>query len=225
MFYWILLALAIIAEITGTLSMKWASVSGGHTGFILMLAMIALSYIFLAFAVKKIALGVAYALWEGIGILLITLFSVLLFDESLSLLKIAGLTTLVIGIVLIKSGTQKKRLPSRRWPMQQFEWIHAAWLAIAIVLEIIANVFLKFSDGFRRKIYGILSLAAVSGAFSALSQAVKGIDLSVAYALWGGFGIAATIAAGWVLFGQRLNNKGWAGVILLVAGMVLIKLA
>ncbi|MDM7359452.1 multidrug/spermidine efflux SMR transporter subunit MdtJ, partial [Klebsiella pneumoniae] len=60
------------------------------------------------FAVKKIALGVAYALWEGIGILLITLFSVLLFDESLSLLKIAGLTTLVIGIVLIKSGTQKK---------------------------------------------------------------------------------------------------------------------
>ena len=93
MFYWILLALAIIAEITGTLSMKWASVSGGHTGFILMLAMIALSYIFLAFAVKKIALGVAYALWEGIGILLITLFSVLLFDESLSLLKMAGLTT------------------------------------------------------------------------------------------------------------------------------------
>lgn len=225
MFYWILLALAIIAEITGTLSMKWASISGGHTGFILMLAMIALSYIFLAFAVKKIVLGVAYALWEGIGILLITLFSVLLFDESLSLLKIAGLTTLVVGIVLIKSGTQKKRRRSRRWLMQQFEWIHAIWLAIAIVLEIIANVFLKFSDGFRRKVYGILSLAAVLGAFSALSQAVKGIDLSVAYALWGGFGIAATIAAGWVLFGQRLNNKGWAGVILLVAGMVLIKLA
>lgn len=52
MFYWILLALAIIAEITGTLSMKWASVSGGHTGFILMLAMIALSYIFLPLRLK-----------------------------------------------------------------------------------------------------------------------------------------------------------------------------
>ncbi len=109
--------------------------------------------------------------------------------------------------------------------MQQFEWIHGAWLALAIVLEITANVLLKFSDGFRRKIYGILSLAAVLGAFSALAQAVKGIDLSVAYALWGGFGIAATIAAGWILFGQRLNHKGWVGVVLLVAGMVLIKLA
>ncbi|TCW08668.1 spermidine export protein MdtJ [Raoultella sp. BIGb0138] len=113
MFYWVLLALAIVAEITGTLSMKWASVSGGHTGFILMLVMIALSYIFLAFAVKKIALGVAYALWEGIGILLITLFSVLLFDETLSLVKVAGLVTLVVGIVLIKSGTKKAEKSSR----------------------------------------------------------------------------------------------------------------
>lgn len=113
MFYWILLALAIVAEITGTLSMKWASVSGGHTGFILMLVMIALSYIFLAFAVKKIALGVAYALWEGIGILLITIFSVLLFDETLSTIKIAGLVTLVAGIVLIKSGTQKTVKPGK----------------------------------------------------------------------------------------------------------------
>ncbi|MEL2240629.1 multidrug/spermidine efflux SMR transporter subunit MdtI [Leclercia adecarboxylata] len=109
--------------------------------------------------------------------------------------------------------------------MQQFEWVHAAWLGLAIVLEIAANVLLKFSDGFRRKIYGLLSIAAVLGAFSALSQAVKGIDLSVAYALWGGFGIAATLAAGWILFGQRLNHKGWMGLLLLLAGMIMIKLA
>lgn len=109
MFYWILLGLAIAAEITGTLSMKWASSGNDNSGFILMLVMIALSYILLSFAVKKIALGVAYALWEGIGILFITLFSVLLFDEPLSLMKIAGLTTLVLGIVFIKSGTRKPR--------------------------------------------------------------------------------------------------------------------
>ncbi len=107
MIYWILLFLAIVAEITGTLSMKWAAINDNNNGFILMLAMISLSYIFLSFAVKKIALGVAYALWEGIGIVLITLFSVFLFDEPLSPLKAAGLATLVVGIVLIKSGTRK----------------------------------------------------------------------------------------------------------------------
>lgn len=109
--------------------------------------------------------------------------------------------------------------------MSPFEWIHAAWLCAATLLEIAANIFLKLSDGFKRKTWGVLSLLAVLAAFSALSQAVKGIDLSVAYALWGGFGLVATIAAGWILFGQRLNYKGWIGVVLLLIGMVLIKLA
>ncbi|WP_435948059.1 multidrug/spermidine efflux SMR transporter subunit MdtJ [Dryocola sp. BD586] len=109
MIYWILLALAIAAEIIGTLSMKWSSMSDNNLGYIFMLAMISLSYILLSFSIKRIALGVAYAMWEGIGILFITLFSVLLFDEPISTLKIIGLTTLVIGIALIKSGTGAKK--------------------------------------------------------------------------------------------------------------------
>lgn len=109
--------------------------------------------------------------------------------------------------------------------MATFDWVHIAWLALAIGLEIVANVFLKFSHGFRRPLYGVLSLIAVLTAFSALAQAVKGIDLSVAYALWGGFGLIATVAAGWILFGQRLSSRGWLGVGLLLVGMVLIKFA
>jgi len=105
MLYWFLLALAISCEIIGTLTMKWASLNGHAAGYIFMLVMIALSYIFLSFAVKKIALGVAYAIWEGIGILFITLFSVMLFDEFLTPMKVAGLAMLVAGIVLVKSGT------------------------------------------------------------------------------------------------------------------------
>lgn len=109
--------------------------------------------------------------------------------------------------------------------MEAFNWQHAGWLALAIVLEIVANIFLKYSNGFRRPFYGIVSLLGVLAAFSALAQSVKGIDLSVAYALWGGFGIVATVVAGWILFGQRLNRRGWLGIGLLVAGMVLIKFA
>ncbi|WP_215844932.1 multidrug/spermidine efflux SMR transporter subunit MdtJ [Candidatus Pantoea bituminis] len=109
MFYWVLLALAIASEIIGTVSMKWATVNGGSAGYIFMLVMIALSYIFLSFAIKRIALGVAYAMWEGVGILFITLFSIMLFEEALSAMKIAGLLTLVAGIVLIKSGTLARK--------------------------------------------------------------------------------------------------------------------
>ncbi len=109
MIYWIFLAMAIVAEITGTLSMKWSSISEDNIGYIFMLVMITISYILLSFSVKKIALGVAYAMWEGVGILIITVCSVLLFDESISLLKILGLTTLVAGIALLKSGTRSKK--------------------------------------------------------------------------------------------------------------------
>lgn len=107
MIYWIFLALAIVTEVIGTLSMKHASVSGDFTGMVVMYVMIASSYILLAIAVKKVALGVAYALWEGIGILFITTFSVMWFGESLSPMKIGGLVLLIAGIGLIKSGTKK----------------------------------------------------------------------------------------------------------------------
>lgn len=102
---------------------------------------------------------------------------------------------------------------------------HIAWLALAVVLEILANILLKYSNGFRRPLYGLSSIIAVLAAFSALAQAVKGSDLSVAYALWGGFGIVATAAAGWILFGQRLNRRGWLGIAVLLIGMVLMKFA
>ncbi len=82
----------------------------------------------------------AYALWEGIGILLITLFSVLLFDEALSLVKMAGLATLVAGIVLIKSGTQNAEAANGGGPCNSLSGFTAR-LALAIVLEIVANVF------------------------------------------------------------------------------------
>lgn len=107
MIYWVFLILAIVAEVIGTLSMKQASVSGDFTGMIVMYTMITTSYILLAIAVKKVALGVAYALWEGIGILFITTFSVLWFNESLSLMKIGGLVLLMAGIALIKMGSKK----------------------------------------------------------------------------------------------------------------------
>ncbi|UBX48503.1 multidrug/spermidine efflux SMR transporter subunit MdtJ [Providencia alcalifaciens] len=107
MIYWIFLAFAIVTEVIGTLSMKHASVSGDFTGMAVMYVMIATSYILLAVAVKKVALGVAYAMWEGVGVLLITTFSVLWFGESLSPMKVGGLVFLITGIALIKSGTKK----------------------------------------------------------------------------------------------------------------------
>lgn len=109
--------------------------------------------------------------------------------------------------------------------MQDATFIHFVWMAIAIALEIAANIFIKFSEGFRRRGVGAVGIACILLSFTALAQAVKGIDLSVAYALWGGTGIALTALAGTLLFKQRLSLPGWMGIALIVGGMSMLRLA
>lgn len=109
--------------------------------------------------------------------------------------------------------------------MQDAHLAHFAWMAIAIVLEVAANVFIKYSDGFRYRLVGSSGIACILLSFTALSQAVKGIDLSIAYALWGGTGIALTAVAGLLLFRQRLDTTAWMGIALIVGGMSLLRLA
>lgn len=109
--------------------------------------------------------------------------------------------------------------------MQNAQLIHFAYMAAAILLEVAANVFIKSSQGWRRKHWGMLGIACVLASFTALAQAVKGIELSVAYALWGGMGIVLTSAAGWLFFRQALARRGCAGIALIVLGVLLLKLS
>ncbi len=109
--------------------------------------------------------------------------------------------------------------------MQNALFIHYAYMALAVLLEVAANIFIKSSNGWRRKTWGVLGILCILASFTALSQAVKGIDLSIAYALWGGMGIVLTAVAGWVFFQQSLGRAGCFGIALIVAGVVLLKLS
>lgn len=99
-----------------------------------------------------------------------------------------------------------------------------AWLALAVALEIAGNCLLKLSDGLKRRLIGGLGMLCVVGAFGALAQAIRGIDLSVAYAVWGGVGLVVTAIIGALAFGQHIRPAGWVGIALVVAGVVALKL-
>lgn len=92
----------------------------------------------------------------------------------------------------------------------------------AAVLDVLANLLLASSDGFRRRIPGLLALLGVGLAFYCLSLAVRSLDLSVAYAMWGSFGILGTSLGGWLFFRQRLRPCAFAGIGLLIVGMILL---
>ncbi len=99
-----------------------------------------------------------------------------------------------------------------------------AWLALAVVLEVSGSCLLKLSDGMRLRLPGLLGIVLVIGAFAALAQAIRGMDLSVAYAVWGGAGLVITAIVGALAFGQRIRPLGWAGIGLVIAGVVALKL-
>ena len=62
-------------------------------------------------------------------------------------------------------------------------------------------------------------------AFTLLAQAVKEIDLAIAYASWGAIGILGTAIGGAVLFKQKLKPIGWFGLFIVIAAVVVMKTA
>ena len=98
-------------------------------------------------------------------------------------------------------------------------------VVISAALDVAANLMLAKSDGFRNLKYSLAALLLVGLAFTSLAYAVKGMDLAVAYALWGGFGVLGTSIGGWLLFGQRLRLSAWLGILLLLGGMGLLRFA
>ena len=93
---------------------------------------------------------------------------------------------------------------------------------VAAILDVIANLLLARSEGFRRRLWGVSALVMVGLAFSALAVAVRGMDLAVAYAMWGGFGILGTSLGGWFFFGQKLKPIAWLGIVLLASGLAVL---
>lgn len=98
--------IAIVSEVIGTLVMKSQVNTNSMLGVLFMYAMLVISYGFLAIAIKRIPLAVAYGIWESLGLVLICLFSMILFSEPLNLLKVGGIAAIIIGVLLLEIGTE-----------------------------------------------------------------------------------------------------------------------
>jgi small multidrug resistance pump len=96
---WFLLIAAITAEVGGTTCLKF---SDGFSRLIPSLGVVvlySLSFVFLASVLKTIDVGVAYAIWSGLGTALIAMIGILIFGEPLSAARIASLGFIIVGVV------------------------------------------------------------------------------------------------------------------------------
>jgi small multidrug resistance pump len=97
-------------------------------------------------------------------------------------------------------------------------------LLLAILSEVVGTVALKASEGFARLGPNVLVVVGYGLSFYLLALALKQIPLGIAYAIWSGLGTAGAVVAGMLLWRESLNLAGVIGMVLIIAGVVLINL-
>lgn len=97
-------------------------------------------------------------------------------------------------------------------------------LGVAIVLEVIGTSALKASQQFTRPVPTAITVVTYLGAFYFLSLALKMIPVGIAYAIWSGVGIVLISCVGLIIFKQKLDLPAILGLVLIIAGVLVINL-
>ncbi len=100
-----------------------------------------------------------------------------------------------------------------------------AYLAIAIVSEVIATSLLKSSDGFRHLLPSVIVVIGYAVAFYFLSLTLRSIPIGIAYAIWSGVGIVLISLVGWFAYDQKLDAAAIIGIVLITAGAIILNLS
>lgn len=100
--------------------------------------------------------------------------------------------------------------------------MHWIYLALAIVFEVAGTTGLKAADGFTRPWPVVVVVVGYLAAFFFLGLSLKSLPVGIAYAIWAAFGMVLIALSGWLVFDERLDAWAIAGIVLIVAGVVLI---
>lgn len=102
--------------------------------------------------------------------------------------------------------------------------MHWLYLFIAIVAEVLATSALKAADGFSRLWPSVVVVLGYGTAFYFLSLTLRTLPVGVAYAVWSGVGVVLVSIAGVVLYRQTLDAAAILGIVLILAGVLVMHL-
>ena len=102
---WLILSVAILLELSGTICLK---LSHGFSRLIPSIGVICFyigSFALMAQSLKTLEVGIVYAIWSGVGTALIAVVGVLAFGESVTAFKILGLLMIIGGTFLLRMAS------------------------------------------------------------------------------------------------------------------------
>ena len=97
------LLMAIIFEVIATTALKASDTLSKPMPTVIMVIGYLTCFVFLSLVMRTMPVGIAYAIWSGLGVVLITVAAFILFGEKLDIASLAGMALIILGIVVIKA--------------------------------------------------------------------------------------------------------------------------
>ena len=102
--HWILLAIAVCAEVAGTQALKYSDGFTKPLPIAIVIAGFAVAFVCMAQVVKRMDVGLAYALWAGCGIALVTVVAWIVFGQRPAVVSLAGVGVIIAGAAMVCLG-------------------------------------------------------------------------------------------------------------------------
>ena len=99
---WVYLGLAIVSEVIATASLKSTEGFTRLVPSIVVLVGYSAAFYFLSLTLDTIPIGVAYAVWSGVGVATITLVSFVVYDQKIDAAGLLGIGLIVAGVVVLR---------------------------------------------------------------------------------------------------------------------------
>ena len=99
---WVYLFLAIMSEVIATASLKSTEGFTKPIPSIIVLVGYCAAFYFLSLTLDTISIGVAYAIWSGVGVATITVVSFFLYDQKIDLAGILGIGLIIAGVIVLR---------------------------------------------------------------------------------------------------------------------------
>ena len=100
---YVYLGLAIIAEVIATSSLRATEEFTKIGPTIIMIVGYGVAFYCMTLALRAIPLGITYAIWSGLGIVLVSIVGIVLYDEKLDLPVAIGMGLIIAGVVVINA--------------------------------------------------------------------------------------------------------------------------
>ena len=99
--HWIYLTIAILSEVIATSSLKAADGFTRWAPSLIVVIGYSASFYFLSLTLRTVPVGVAYAIWSGVGVALVSLIGWAIYNQSLNWATFIGITFICVGVIVL----------------------------------------------------------------------------------------------------------------------------